>query len=435
MNRFDRRRFLQLSGAGGMAAILASGRAPAYAQTTELHWVRWSDFVPASDALLKGKITDECQKALGIKLQLETINANDIQARVTSAIQSGNGPDIIFAINNWPQLYAASLADVSDLAEEISQEQGGYYPISKQIATAGNKWIGLPWAIGGGLVAYRKSWFDEIGYHTFPDTWEKLHDAGKKLKAKGTPIGQALSHSFGDPPGFFYPWLWSWGGKEVETDGKTVALNSKETLESVEKLVPFWKDACDPGGLAWDDSSNNRAFLSGTICCTNNGASIYIEAKRKPDTYQTEKGTPMYKDIRHAQLPKGPGGQYNLPGPMTDMVMKYSKNLKAAKTFLKWIHSKPVFEEWFTTQQGYTDGATKYWEGDKVWSADPVLTPFKNLPNQGRLTGYAGPPSRAAAEVQTKYVIVDMYAKAVQGMKAQDAVNWATGELKSIYGA
>ena len=144
-----------------------------------------------------------------------------------------------------------------------------------------SKWISVPWCIGGGLVAYRKSWFDAIGYTTFPDTWEELQDAGKKLKAKGTPVGQALSHSFGDPPGFWYPWLWSFGGKEVEADGKTVALNSKETLESVKAAVPFWNEACDPGGLAWDDSSNNRAFLSGTICCTNNGASIYIEAKQQ----------------------------------------------------------------------------------------------------------------------------------------------------------
>jgi len=56
MSRILRRRFLQLSGgatlaagSGGLAAILASGRAPAYAQGTTVHWVRWSDFVPASD--------------------------------------------------------------------------------------------------------------------------------------------------------------------------------------------------------------------------------------------------------------------------------------------------------------------------------------------------------------------------------------------------
>ena len=131
-----------------------------------MHWLRWADFVPASDQLLRGKITQECQKALGIKLNLETINANDIQARVTSSVQSGTGPDIIMALNNWPQLYAASLADVGDLADEIGKEQGGYYEINKLVATVGGKWIGLPWCVGGGLVAYRKSWFAEVGFPT-----------------------------------------------------------------------------------------------------------------------------------------------------------------------------------------------------------------------------------------------------------------------------
>jgi len=36
--------------------------------------------------------------------------------------------------------------------------------------------------------------------------------------------------------------------------------------------------------------------------------------------------------------------------------------------------------------------------------------------------GYAGPPSRKAAEVLSKYIVVDMYAKAVQGMAPEDAV-------------
>ena len=142
MARIDRRRLLKLSGAGavaagsgGLAGILASGRAPAFAQATSIHWVRWSDFVPASDKLLREKIVPEGEKALGMKIRFETINANDIQARVTSAIQSGNGPDIIMALNNWPQLYADSLADVSDVTEEIGKTQGGYYDMCKSVGT------------------------------------------------------------------------------------------------------------------------------------------------------------------------------------------------------------------------------------------------------------------------------------------------------------
>ena len=440
MTRIARRRLLKLSGSGavaartgGLAAILATGRTPAFAQEKAVHWLRWADFVPASDALLKGPITQECKKATGISLRLETVNANDLQSRITSAIQSGTGADLIMAIGNWPQLYTESLVDCSDLVEEIGKTQDGYYDVSRLVATVGDKWIGVPFTVGGGLIAYRKSWFDEIGATTFPETWDGLRDAGKKLKAKGRPIGQTAGHTFGDAPSWWYPYLWSWAGKEVDADGKTVVLNSKETVESIKFAVAFWKDACDEGGLAWDDTNNNRAFLSQTISATNNGASIYIEAKKKPDTYQTEKGTPMWQDIQHARIPKGAGGQFNLPTPFTDMLMSYSKNQAAAKEFLRWIHSEPVYDQWFTSQQGYSDGGTKMWAKHKVWDVDPVLKPFRDIPPFGRLAGYAGPPNRRATEVVSKYIVVDMYAKAIQGMPAEEAAKWAHGEVAKVY--
>ena len=86
----------------------------------------------------------------------------------------------------------------------------------------------MPWTIVGGMIAYRKSWFEEVGATEFPDTWEKYREVGKKLKAKGRPIGQTLGHTFGDAPTFSYPYMWSWGGKEVDESGKVV-INSKET--------------------------------------------------------------------------------------------------------------------------------------------------------------------------------------------------------------
>ena len=74
-----------------------------------------------------------------------------------------------------------------------------------------------------------------------------------------------------------------------------------------------------------------------------------------------------------------------------------------------------MFAEWFASQQGNSNGATKDWGNDKVWDADPVLRPFRDMPLFGRVAGYAGPPNRKATEVVTKYVITDMYAKAIQG--------------------
>jgi multiple sugar transport system substrate-binding protein len=430
---------LQLSGAGaiaaktgGIAAILASGKAPAFAQGTTVHWLRWNDFVPASDGVLREQIIPQCAKELGITLNIEMINGNDIPARTTAAIQSGTGPDVICALNLAPQLYPDSIADVSDVAEKIGKDQGGFYNASRLVAHNGKKWLGIPWCILGNENAYRKSWFEAVGVTKFPATWDEYRAAGKKLKAKAQPLGQALGHSFGDPPTFWYPYLWSWGGKEVEKDGK-VALDSKATVESVKYAVAFWKDCFDEGGLAWDDSSNNRAFLAGTISSTLNGASIYLEAKRKPDTYSTEKGSPLWQDILHGELPKGPAGQFSYQLPMTNMLMGYSKQQDAAKKFLAWITSKPVYQAWFNSQQGYSVGATTVWEQDPLWQKDPVMLPFRQAARAGQLPGYAGPADRRAAESFSKYIIVDMYAKAVQGMPAEDAVNWATGEVQKIY--
>ena len=111
MTKVTRRNVLKSGTAlvGGMAGILATGRAPAFAQGATVHWLRWNDFVPASDQLLRREMLPEAEKALGIKINFETVNANDLQPRITSAIQSGAGPDLIMLNNNHPQLYAASL--------------------------------------------------------------------------------------------------------------------------------------------------------------------------------------------------------------------------------------------------------------------------------------------------------------------------------------
>src|SRR5437868_15066960 len=117
--------------AGGMAGILATGRAPAFAQGTTVHWIRWNDFVPASDQLLRKELIPEGEKALGIKINLETVNGNDLQPRITAAIQSGAGPDIIMLFNNHPQIYSESVIDRPDLAGSAGKPEGGYYDLRK----------------------------------------------------------------------------------------------------------------------------------------------------------------------------------------------------------------------------------------------------------------------------------------------------------------
>src|SRR5436190_13892912 len=433
MARFTRRKFLQASGAG-MAGILVSHQAPVFAQANTVHILRWNDFVPAADKVLREVFAPEVQKARGIKLNVETVNANDIPARATAGIQSGSGPDIIMLLNNYPQLYAAGGVDVSDIAAEVGKAQGGIYDLPKSMCTVGGKWVAMPWSTVPALISYRKSWFDEIGFKEFPKTWAQYHEAGKKLKAAKRPIGQTLGHTFGDAPTFAYPFMWSYGGQEIDAKGKVV-LDSKETVESVRFMTQFWNDAHDEGGLAWDDSNNNRAFLSGDICATLNGASIYVAALNGADKFKTEKGAPLHTDILHAPLPAGPKGQHAYHTAFNHMVMKYSKNTKGATEFLRWAHKKENYDKWFVVQKGFATGPMSVWEDHPMWKTDAVMLPFKSAPTmQTRLMGHAGQPDKRAAEAWNKYIVVGMYANVASGkMKPDEAAKWAAGELGRIY--
>jgi multiple sugar transport system substrate-binding protein len=436
-----RRAFLRTAGtaavvAGGIEGILAARRAPAFAQGTKLHWVRWVDFVPESDVELKRQMP-EASKALGAEVVLETINANDLQPRITAAIQSGSGADIFMFQYNWAHLYQNAVVDVSDVAADLGKAEGGFYDIYPPSMQVNGKWLAVPHSIVGNAVAYRKSWLKEAGATQYPKTWDEARKLFTALKKKGKPYGQTLGHTFGDAPVFTYTMLWAFGGAETDQSGKKVVLNSKGAVEAVKFMQAFWKEACDEGGLAWDDTNNNRAFHAGEISATLNGASIYIVAKRQKDKIKDDKGEPLYLDVEHALYPLAGGkGIYPLYFSNGHAIMKYSKNQKLAKDLLRWMHKDENFEKWFQVCEGYSVAATTAWEKHAMWGRiDKPLQMFRTAARDTRIFGYAGPSTGKATEAFSKYIVVDMFAKAVQGMKPEDAVKWAEGELKKVYEA
>src|SRR5258708_37068948 len=127
----DRRTFLRGAAVGaaataGLEGILEARRAPAFAQGTKIHLLQWVDFIPEGDTEVRRQVA-EYTKQMKVEVVFETINANDLQARIPAAIQSGAGPDIILMLHNWPHLYANALVDVTDLSDWKMKDQGGYY--------------------------------------------------------------------------------------------------------------------------------------------------------------------------------------------------------------------------------------------------------------------------------------------------------------------
>ena len=80
----QRRAFLQLT---GIAGILAAHRAPAFAQGTKLHIVRWVDFIPEADVELKRQ-APEASKALGAEVTFEAAAPTCSRCSGTGAIST-----------------------------------------------------------------------------------------------------------------------------------------------------------------------------------------------------------------------------------------------------------------------------------------------------------------------------------------------------------
>jgi multiple sugar transport system substrate-binding protein len=414
------------------AAAAKPTTAAANISGAEVNLLQWNHFIPTADPFFKQQAAD-WGKQTGVNVTVETINANDLVPRFTAAIQGQSGPTIFQMQYLAPHSFAEGLYDLSDLANEIQPKFGKYYSQVNTSAMVEGKYRGVPYAIFGNAVVYRKDYFQQAGAQP-PQTWDDFDDVVKKLKAINKPVGQTFAQTFGDAPTFFYPLMWAYGGKEVQDDGKTIAINSKETIAAVTFAKKLWDDGLDPRAASWDDSGNNTAFLADEISATLNGASIYfvgagLDGKTPPK--------PWADQMDHFLLPKGPSGQVAWFLDHTHGIPTYvkGKDLDASKEFIRWFMDPAQYDPWFELQKGYTVGPGDRMEQNKMWDSLPqALQPFRTAGKIARALGYSGQPTPATNEVFAKYVIVNMFARAaVQGLSPEDSVAQAEAEMKQIY--
>ena len=423
-----RRKFVETTAVAGGALVAApflGGKAPAYAQARKVHYLQWTSFIPAADTEIDRQ-AEEFTKATGIQMTVEKINQNDMPARITAAIESNSGADVIQLNANQPQLFANGLADHTALLEELMGDQ--LYAWARGAATVDGVAKGVPLFNIGNAVAYRKDVFEELGL-AVPNTWDEYLEVGRELKNNNMPVGQTLGHTFGDAPTFVYPLLWSYGGMEVDESGK-VAIDSEGTHKALAFMKEFWEAACDPGGFAWDDTSNNRAFLGQTIGATLNGASIYFVPKNDPAQYPG-----LAEKIDHFLNPEGPGGRFHMVQPRTLAIMQYSPNQEASAEYIRWSAQDENLDEFIAVNQGYVQGLVPKWETHPVWQSDPAIAIYATNPRYGRSPGYAGPWNRQSGEVVEKYIIVDMFARAARGEDPNEIAAWGQNELENVYGS
>ena len=406
-----------------MGGVLGSGRA--HSAPKSMTFMHESSFIPAYDAYMKNTLAPAYEKATGIKIIYDLVSVGSLQTRVTTAAETGSGPDMSSVYFNWPFLFDEKLVDLSDIADEIGKKAGGWHENVKECCIVNGKWKAIPFGNVGQLMNYRIDWFNEVGVKEFPDTWDGLLEAGIKLKKAGHPFGFELGHGFGDNHGWLYPLLWSYGAKEVEADGKTVAIDSAETARAIDFCREFYLKTMFEDVLGWTDVSNNKAYLSEQISCTNNAESILYVAKRDfPD---------IGKVTGQALNPKGPAGRFHILAPWNHSIFTHTPDVKAAKDFMVWLMDPKQITCWYDVAVSYYAPFLHAFDNAPLWTVEPRNLPYRDSLANSHLPGWPAPASRGQSESVAKYVIVDMFAKACAGKATKDVIADAAAQLKQIF--
>ena len=421
----SRRDILKISGLSMVGGLAGSGQAARAAPKT-MTMMHESSFIPAYDAYVKTTLAPAYEKATGIKLIYDTVSVGSIQTRITTAAETGSGADVSQMAFNWAFLFDEKLVDVTDIAKTIGDKAGGWHATAAEACVVNNKWKALPFGNIGQLMNWRTDWFAEVGVKDFPDTWDGLLEAGTKLKKKGHPFGFELGHGFGDNHGWLYPLLWSYGAREVEPDGKTVAIDSAETARAIDFCRTFFKNTMEEDVLGWTDVSNNKAYLSEQISCTNNAESILYFAKK--DFPEIGKATGQSLN------PKGPTGQrFHILNPWTHGIFTHTPDHQAAKDFMVWLMDPKQVSGWYDVAVSYYSPFLHMFDDAPLWHVEPRNLPYRDSLATSHLPGWPAPISRAQSESVAKYVIVDMFAKACAGKSTKEVIADAAAQLKQIF--
>lgn len=408
------------------AAAAPAVAAPAVLKGATINYLGYAMFVPQMNETFQVFALDWATQN-GVKFNWELATTSDIAARVATAIETKSGPTIV-QYASPPANFAAGLVDITDLANALGDQQEGWYPTAPAVSTLEGRWYAVPMGSHTPMLNYREDWMKEVGVEKFPDTWDEVLELSKLLKAAGRPPGWVFGGAKTPFDGLAHALMimWAFGSKEFNPDG-SVALDSAETIQALEFAIKLHREGNDPGATAYNDGTNNQAFLAGQISMTFNVNTIYLPAKTdRPEVAQA---------MNHALPPSGPAGRFAYQGYPFVSVMGHAqdRDRDAARAFLRDFFDVRNYSKWIKDGKGYLIPLAPIYENLPIWDSDPKLQLAREIGRLGRWAGYALPtPSKLSALMTSQFTISNMFSNAVTSGNARSALDATLAEIELL---
>ena len=434
-----------LAGAVGTSALLTLPKpaAPAVKKGTSLRLWTLKTYVEPTNKAIEASAQRWAQKH-GASVTVEYFTFEDMQTKYVAAIENKSTPDVGQLETSAPARFAGmgQLLDLTSFARQIEGEVGKPPANVAPVTMVGDKIYALPWYL---MAAFWYVWRDvfEKGKVKLPNTFEEAKQAAAALnrpKDNFYGMGQSWNRT-ADGYGVMQSLLYSYGAGWAGKDGKYKSIKTGAMQAAMKWATDIYKDGIQPADtLTWTGSGNNENFIAKNIAQTSNGPSITfaLENALAKATDAKERKTREEALANHVALPHpaGPEGRRMWAIAMSLGIFKSSKDPEAAMSLIAHMLSP---EETVSVMKDSYGQFAPVMSKARAASKD-YFNKNDNYRTFGRAaewfvpTGFPGPVTAAAAEVQASNVLTDAPAKVIVDKWSVDqAIDWEDKKIKEIY--
>lgn len=199
-----------------------------------------------------GKLLPQFEAAHpGIKVKLQVIPWSAANDRLLTAVAGGTVPDLTQMGSTYMAQFAEAraLEDLSPyLAKSNSLKLDDFVKSCTDLYVINGKPYGIPWYADTRFIFYRTDILAEIGYETFPDTWDEFIDCCQKLCARG-PNQYAVNMAAGNWQ-VTMNFIWANGARILDEQGRP-AVTEDAFVDGVAWVADIFKNEyalLDTGG-------------------------------------------------------------------------------------------------------------------------------------------------------------------------------------------
>lgn len=391
-----------------------------------------TSFSPEADAILHTRMR-EWAKYNNVDLNLQIMAGAQFNAKYAAALEAKTMPDVGYIdytnIGNF--IDKNQLLDLNDIIAQAEKANGPFFKAGIDYVKKDNKIFGFPYANSSYVLFYRKDLFAKAGIAGPPKTWEEYRADAKKLNdpAKGIYGSGIVLGKTNDGEQEARNMFWSFDSLFTTPDGKTPTIDNPNTLKAVQMVTDMYlvDKSIPPASTSWDDSGNNKAYLSGQVAMITNPPTVWTALSTADPVVKDNTGV--------AAMPAGPGGTVKSMGGTyyygafssskePDLARKFLYDMFADKEFYKVFHEKvaPVYAPVFQN-----DAQSDIWKVEVNKAALDTI-------NSYAYQGYPGPSTAAASNVFAKFLITEMWGKIlIDKMDPAQAVKQLQAAYEQVY--